>query len=145
MTRSDQPCLPEGAIFLPPLGGRSYALGSMQALFKADGEETRNHYSVSEWWLDPHAMGPGAHLHEANDEVFYVLEGSAAIRIGDIWLDAARGSFTLIPRGVLHDFKNTTAHKAGLLNFFTPGAFEPMMPGIVKWFEENRHTADARS
>ncbi len=113
-------------------------MGAIRAVFKADGDETGNRYCVSEWWLEPHTKGPGAHLHEANEEVFYVLEGTAAMLVGEQWIDAPKGSFILIPPRTMHDFENRTDRRFGLLNFFMPGGFEPMMPAIVKWFEENR-------
>lgn len=128
--------LPEGAIFLEPSQGRSYALGSMHAVFKADGNETADRYSISEWWLEPHSAGAGAHLHEENDEIFYVLEGVASLLIGDRWLDAAKGSFVRIPAGTMHDFENRTGNRAGLLNVFIPGGFEKNMPAIVEWFAQ---------
>jgi mannose-6-phosphate isomerase-like protein (cupin superfamily) len=130
--------LPAGSIYLPPEAGRVYEMGAMRAVFKADGAETSDRYCVSEWWLDPHTQGPGAHQHEENDEVFYVLEGTPSMLIGAAWVDAPPGSFMLIPRRTLHDFENRTDRRAGLLNFFIPGGFEPLMPAIVKWFEENR-------
>jgi mannose-6-phosphate isomerase-like protein (cupin superfamily) len=123
-----------GSIVLPPGGGRFYGLGAMQAVFKADEDETDQRYSVSEWWLDPDSTGPGAHAHEANDEVFYVIEGRPSVLVGDSWLDGERGSFFRIPAGVMHDFQNRTAERAGLLNFWIPGGFERNMPGIVEWF-----------
>ena len=49
------PCKP---IFLQPNEGRSYAMGQINAVFKADGAETENRYSISEWWLEPHTEGP---------------------------------------------------------------------------------------
>jgi mannose-6-phosphate isomerase-like protein (cupin superfamily) len=130
--------LPPGAIFLPPDGGRVYEMNTMRAVFKADGDETGDRYCVSEWWLDPHQPGPGAHLHEANDEIFYVLEGRPSMLVGERWIDAPKGSLVRIPANVLHDFENRTDTRIGLLNFFIPGGFEPMMPMIVKWFNENR-------
>jgi ferritin len=33
-------------------------MGRISAVFKADGAETGQLYSISEWWLDPHTM-PG--------------------------------------------------------------------------------------
>ena len=129
--------IPPGSIFLPPDGGRRYEMGKMQAVFKADEEETQARYCVSEWWLDPHSKGPGAHLHEANDEVFYVLEGTATLLVGDQWIEASKGSFFLIPAKTMHDFENRSDYKMGLLNFFIPGGFERNMPAIMKWFEEN--------
>lgn len=114
--------------------GRTYDCGTMTAVFKADENETNEKYSISEWWLQPNSGGPGAHSHEDNDEVFYVLEGS----VGDKWIDAEKGTFLRIPSKTIHDFKNTTSAKAGALNFFIPGGFERDMPAIVKWFADNR-------
>ncbi len=50
--------------------GRLYNCGTMTAIFKVDENETNEKYSISEWWLEPGSDGPGAHLHEENDEVF---------------------------------------------------------------------------
>lgn len=130
--------LPSGAIVLPRNGGRHYEMGTLHAVFKADEAETQERYSVSEWWLQPNAPGPGAHVHEVNDEVFFVLEGRPDLLIDQKWISLERGGFVLIPRGVAHDFRNTTDEEAGLLNLFIPGGFERNMPAIVTWFEENR-------
>ncbi len=124
-------------IVLEPDDGRHYALGAMRAVFKADGEETGNRYRISEWWLEPNAAGPGAHLHEENDEIFYVIEGRPSVLVDEEWIDAPKGTFLRIPAKTMHDFENRTDSKAGLLNIFIPGGFEENMPMIVKWFEEN--------
>lgn len=125
------------SIILQPGEGRKYLCGNMTAIFKADEEETNVNYSVSEWWLEPNSDGPGAHLHEANDEVFYVLEGTTSFLVGDKWIDANKGTFLRIPANTMHDFANRTGQKTGVLNFFIPGGFERNMPAIVNWFEEN--------
>ena len=123
-------------IYLPPGEGRSYPMGRINAVFKADMDETQAAYSVSEWWLEPHTQGPGAHSHE-EDDVFYVIEGTMSFLIGDRWIDAPKGSFVLAPGGVLHDFENRSFSRAGVLNFSIPGSFEESMPAISKWFAEN--------
>ncbi len=125
------------ALILLPGEGRSYNCGTMTAIFKADENETDNQYSVSEWWLEPNSEGPGPHMHEENTEVFYVLEGTVSILVGDQWVHAAKGSFIRIPPKTMHDFANRTEQKAGLLNVYIPGGFERNMPSIVKWFAEN--------
>jgi mannose-6-phosphate isomerase-like protein (cupin superfamily) len=130
--------LPEGAIVLRRNGGRRYEMGALSAVFKADEAETQARYSVSEWWLRPQTEGPGAHSHEANDEIFYVLQGNPEILVGDDWVALEPGSFVRIPAGVMHDFRNTTGEEAGLLNVFIPGGFERKMPAIVEWFARNR-------
>jgi len=108
----------------------------MTAIFKADENETDNKYSISEWWLEPNSAGPGAHQHENNDEVFYVLEGTTSFLVGDHWVDAEKGTFLRIPAKTMHDFANRTTMKTGVLNFFIPGGFERNMPSIVKWIED---------
>jgi mannose-6-phosphate isomerase-like protein (cupin superfamily) len=123
-------------IFLPCGGGRAYSMGRMNAIFKADGKETGNRYSISEWWLEAHTTGPGAHSH-AEDDVFFVIEGTMSFLIGDRWMDAPKGSFVLAPAGVTHDFENRSPARAGALNFSIPGGFETNMPDIVQWFAEN--------
>jgi len=126
-------------IHLPPGGGRAYPMGRIRSVFKADGEETASRYTISEWWLEPNTTGPGAHSHD-DDDVFYVLEGTMSILVGDEWIDAPKGSFLLAPGGVTHDFENRTSEPAGVLNFSTGGGFESHMPAIVKWFAENPPT-----
>lgn len=122
------------AIVLQPGEGRRYALGAMQAVFKADEKETAAAYSISEWWLDPHTPGPGAHSHEANDDIFYIIEGVVRVLVGERCIDASRGCFVRVPAGVMHDFSNETDERAGLLNFYVPGGFERDMPAIVDWY-----------
>ncbi len=126
---------PERAvILLPPGGGRHYAMGLLSAVFKADEADTGAGYSVSEWILMPGQPGVGAHSHEANDEVFVVLEGMPELFIDDDWHASPTGTFARIPAGVTHDFRNPTDRPARLLNVFIPGGFERDMPKIVAWF-----------
>lgn len=125
-------------IVLVPGGGRRYEMGRICAVFKADEAETADGYSISEWWLDANTTGPGAHSHP-EDDVFFVLEGTMSILVGEKWVEAPRGSFVLIPGGVKHDFENRSAERAGVLNF-SSGPFESEMPGIVDWFREHPPT-----
>jgi mannose-6-phosphate isomerase-like protein (cupin superfamily) len=120
-----------------PGEGREYRMPAMRAVFHADGEETGNTYSVSEWWLEPRSDGPGAHSHEANDEIFRIVEGRMSVLVGDRWIDAPAGSTIVVPAGTTHDFANRTDARAGLFNVFIPGGFEKNMPEIMKWYEEN--------
>lgn len=120
-------------VVLPPGGGRAYDMGAIQAVFKADGAESAERYSISEWWLEPHATGPGLHSH-AEDDVFYVLAGTMSILVDDAWIEAEQGAFVLVPGGVQHDFQNRGDVRAGVLNVSAPGGFEPAMPEIRDWF-----------
>jgi mannose-6-phosphate isomerase-like protein (cupin superfamily) len=123
-------------VVLAPGDGRSYPMGRISAIFKADGAETNTRYSISEWWLEPHTKGPGAHAHP-EDDIFYVLEGTMSVLVADEWTQATKGAFVLIPGGVTHDFENRGDTRAGVLNLSIPGEFEQHMPGIAQWFVQN--------
>ena len=111
-------------------------MGRIAAVFKADGHETADRYSISEWWLEPNTKGPGAHSH-SEDDIFYVIEGTMSVLVGEAWTHADRGSFILVPGGVTHDFENRGQVRAGVLNLSVPGQFEPNMQGIAEWFAEH--------
>ena len=132
----DSPELNRKPVVLAPGAGRAYPMGAISAIFKADGHESANRYSISEWWLEARTKGPGAHAHD-EDDVFFVLEGTMSFLLGDTWVDGARGSFVLVPGGMIHDFENRSTAPAGVLNISAPGGFEPNMPAISQWFHEH--------
>ena len=123
-------------IVLRPGGGRPYRMGGMSSVFKADGAETADGYSISEWWLEARTRGPGAHSHP-EDDVFYVIEGTMSFLVEGEWIDCPAGSFVLAPGGATHDFENRSDSRAGVLNVSVPGGFEKNMGMIVEWFARN--------
>ena len=125
-------------IILPPGEGRSYELGPMRGVFKADGEETGDRYCVSEWSVEPGAPGPGPHHHDANEELFLVTEGTMSFLVGDEWIDAPAGTFLRVPAGVTHDFENRTDEPATAFNVFIPGGFEAP---FREWVERARSSS----
>ena len=58
--------------------------------------------------MPPGGGFPFAHLHEAYEEVFYVLEGVVEYRVGDDWIAAPAGSTVFVPPGVAHAFRNSS-------------------------------------
>jgi quercetin dioxygenase-like cupin family protein len=131
-------------VILGPGEGRAYPMGDrLSAVFKADGAQTDSAYAISEWWLEPHTKGPGAHSHP-DDDVFYVLAGTIHLLAGTEWTAAAAGSFVLVPGGTTHDFQNRGDERAGFLNISVPGGFEHNMPSIAEWFSA-RSPQDARA
>jgi mannose-6-phosphate isomerase-like protein (cupin superfamily) len=130
---ADHDAAARAPVVLGPGEGRSYPMGRLHAIFKADDAETDGAYSISEWWLEPHTPGPGPHSHP-EDDTFFVLEGTLSILVGDRWTDAPAGSFVLVPGGVTHCFQNRGDTRAGALNVSAPGDFEQRMPGIADWF-----------
>src|SRR5215813_6401431 len=121
-------------IILAPGAGRSYPMGRIRSVFKADGAETGNTYCVSEWWLEPNTQGPPPHTHE-EDHAWYVIGGKMNVLIGKRWTELSQGSFVVIPGGVRHSFENrSVTERAGILSFNNQAGFEEDLPGISKWF-----------
>ncbi len=119
--------------------GRKYKLGAQEnteVLFKADGEEVANQYAITEWWLESGGPGPAPHVHENNDELIYVLEGSVSVLLGEEWSEHDKGSLIVIPAGTTHTFANKSAHKMGILNIVIGSAYEFMMPQITQMFAD---------
>ena len=48
--------------------------------------------------------------------MFFVLEGTLTMRLGEETLDLAAGSFVLVPPGTAHTFSNRTDQPVRLLN-----------------------------
>jgi quercetin dioxygenase-like cupin family protein len=117
-------------LIVPAGQGRAYDMGRMQAVFKADQDETAGRYSISEWWLEPGTRGPGVHAH-SDDHIFYVIEGSLRLVVDGQWSVLDKGGYALIPGGVPHDFENRGAAKVGFISLNAPGGFEAKMAGIA--------------
>ena len=47
---------------------------------------------------------PPDHVHPAEDEMFYVLEGEAAFRCGGERFDVRAGGFVFLPQGIEHGY-----------------------------------------
>ena len=117
--------------------GRRYVLGKssdVEVVFRADGDEIGNQFAVTEWWMDPGAPGLDSHVHADNHELIYVLSGEMSILVDTTWTSHAAGSLVFVPSGTAHGFRNDSAAKAGVLNVFTNGAYEAMMPQIQAMF-----------
>ncbi len=123
-------------LVVTPDAGREYDMGRMRAVFFADGEETGQRYSISEWSLEANTEGPGAHSHP-DDHLFYVLEGTLSLFIDEERTEAPRGSYAVIPGGVSHDFNNVGTETCRFISINVPAGFEEMMPGLVRYFAEN--------
>jgi quercetin dioxygenase-like cupin family protein len=117
-------------IVVLPEHGRVYEMGRMRAVFKADGEETDERFSISEWWLEPQTRGPGMHAHE-DDHIFYVIEGSVRFCADGNWTDLKKGGYAIIPGGTPHDFENRETVRSGFISINLPGGFEAEMSGIA--------------
>jgi mannose-6-phosphate isomerase-like protein (cupin superfamily) len=64
--------------------------------------------------------GPPLHLHHAQEEYFYVIEGRALFQVGEQKVELKPGDSVLGPRGVPHTFVPVGETPAHMLIAFTP-------------------------
>ena len=70
--------------------------------------------------------GPPTHVHQTEDEFFYVVSGDFKVRLGDRVLSVPPQSVMFVPRGTAHTFENVGKEPGVLLVGVTPGGFEKM-------------------
>lgn len=87
---------------------------------KASAPSTAGALSVFEISVEG---GPPLHVHDREDESFYVLQGALSVRCGNDTYDAAAGSFVFLPRGRTHRFWSKAGSSKVLL-IVVPGGIE---------------------
>jgi mannose-6-phosphate isomerase-like protein (cupin superfamily) len=90
---------------------------------KATAESTGGVLMFSEVDAAP-GGGPPLHVHEREDEWFYVVEGAFDIVLGDEVVHAGPGDFAFVPHGTPHRFANAGTGPGRILAALTPGGLE---------------------
>jgi mannose-6-phosphate isomerase-like protein (cupin superfamily) len=112
----------DGSVTLEPGEGKTIKVPGHPMTFKATKENTGGAYSLQEVTVD--GEGPPQHIHKAEEEAWYVLEGELNIKIGENIIKGTAGSFVLIPRGTVHTFWNAGPTPAKFLGILSPPGFE---------------------
>jgi quercetin dioxygenase-like cupin family protein len=106
--------------------------GPTTVTIKATGEETNNSFYLGEGVFEPGFPGPPPHRHHRLHDMFYVLDGTLTMRLGDETLELESGSFVCVPPGVVHTFSNVSDAPVRLLNFNTPAGWENYMRDLAE-------------
>jgi uncharacterized cupin superfamily protein len=59
--------------------------------------------------------------------MFYVLDGTLSMRLGEEAIELPAGGFVCVPPGVVHTFTNPSETAVRFLNFNTPAGWENYM------------------
>jgi mannose-6-phosphate isomerase-like protein (cupin superfamily) len=116
-------------------GERLWIVGDTMTL-KATGETSGGNLVLLENLTAP-GGGPPPHVHSREDEFFYVIDGTFEIRIADRLHAVGPGGFAYVPRGTVHNFRNTAGTPSRILVGFTPSGIE----GFLR--ESGRPATDA--
>jgi quercetin dioxygenase-like cupin family protein len=91
-------------ILLGPGEGKTVSLMGGRYTYKAVGRDTGGRYGLVEMTAPAGIPGPPPHVHETEEDAFYVIEGELTVQIGERTLQAHAGTFALVPRGTVHTF-----------------------------------------
>ncbi len=91
----------------------------------ATGDQTGGALGLYRQTIAPKS-GPPTHIHQAEDEFFYVVSGEFKVKLGDRIMSAPAHSVMFVPRGTAHSFQNVGPEPGVLLVGVTPGGFEKM-------------------
>jgi mannose-6-phosphate isomerase-like protein (cupin superfamily) len=108
---------------LGPADGQAWWFLGNLVTVKAAGAQTRGRLTVVEF-LNPPGFAPPLHRHLEEDEMFYLLSGTARIHCGTDDLTAGPGDFVLLPAGLPHTFTVGPDEPLHCLQITTPSGFE---------------------
>lgn len=113
--------------------GETIPAGPSMNRAKVPATATDGRASVIEMTLDAAWEGPPPHLHDQIDHIWYVVEGSVEIRLGDERFDLRPGDVAWVPRGQAHSF-GTRDQPAVMLQVDTPRALDAYFRDLAQAF-----------
>jgi mannose-6-phosphate isomerase-like protein (cupin superfamily) len=101
--------------------GERLAFSDAEFLVLASAETTGGAFSIIEE-RDP--LDTPRHVHEREDELFYVLEGEHVFTVGEVEFRAGPSGVVFAPRGVPHEHRRVVARSGRFLTLISPAGFE---------------------
>ena len=92
-------------------------------IIKASGKQTGNAFSLVEM-VTPVGGGAPYHVHRADDETFYVLEGQLEFISGERRMIGGPGTTVFLPRNIPHGFRVVGTSPAKFLVLGVPSGFD---------------------
>jgi mannose-6-phosphate isomerase-like protein (cupin superfamily) len=123
---------PDGSGFTVASGeGQQLAWPGVDIRVKASGDQTGRRFSVLEDRSDETTVP--LHVHEREDEAFYLLDGNMSVNCGDDTFQVGPGSFVFLPRGIPHGHTIDPGGATKLI-LLCPGGFEGFFRDMAQGF-----------
>ena len=121
---------------VPNDGGERLHFGGIEIIVRASEASTGGAFTVLEE-VDP--VDTPLHIHQNEDELWYVLEGEHVVRVGDEEFSVGPGDIVFAPRGVPHAQRRVVERTGRYLVLFYPAGFEGFFRELA---EAERNDAD---
>jgi len=109
--------------------GERLRFGDAEVIVRASASSTGGAFSIVE---EVDALDTPLHVHEREDELFYVLEGEHVFRVGDRELPAGPGAVVFAPRGVPHAHRRVVPRTGRFLTMCSPAGFEGFFRALAE-------------
>jgi mannose-6-phosphate isomerase-like protein (cupin superfamily) len=113
-----------GRMTIAAPGGERVTLGGLGIVWKIEGDEAENRFSVVHHPLAPRALAAPLHRHTREDEYSYVLHGTLGALLGDDVVTAEPGTWVFKPRNQWHTFWNAGDTPCEIIEIISPAGFE---------------------
>jgi mannose-6-phosphate isomerase-like protein (cupin superfamily) len=102
--------------------GERLVFGDVTIVVRADGDATGGAFTLLE--EVPPLVDTPLHVHEREDELFYVLEGEHVFRVGDDEFTVGPRGLVFAPRRIPHAQRRVVPGEGRLLVLTAPGGLE---------------------
>lgn len=102
-------------------GGERLRFGEVEVVVKASADSTGGAFTILE---ENEPVDTPLHVHENEDELFYVLEGEHVFQVGDRQFQAGPGELVFAPRGVPHAQRRVASRTGRILVLASPAGLE---------------------
>ena len=117
-------------------GGERLEFAGATIFVRASAETTGGSFTVFE--EAPPLLDTPLHVHEREDEIFFVLEGEHVITCGTEEFRLAPGDMAFAPRGVPHAQRRVVPGEGRLLIMTSPAGFEGFFRELAAAEREGR-------
>jgi mannose-6-phosphate isomerase-like protein (cupin superfamily) len=101
--------------------GERLAFAGAIFLLKASADTTAGGFGIIE---EANPLDTPLHVHEHEDELFFVIEGEHVFRVGDEEFPAGPGAVVFAPRRVPHAHRRVVPRTGRFLTVVSPAGFE---------------------
>lgn len=114
---------------------QSYWVVGDSVKFIATGENTNYQYDLFDVYVPPN-IGTTPHIHLAQDEGFYIVEGKVKFQLNNQVITATPGTFVDIPKGQIHAYRNVETTPARIILQGVPSGLDKLIQDTSRPFSD---------
>ena len=122
----------EAPFWVDAEAGAIWNIFGLKIVGKVMSQQTNGKYAVVVSTAPP-SGGPPLHVHQHEDEMFYVLKGTYEFQFGNETVIANAGDWVHLPRQIPHRFRNIGTEPGETMNLLIPGGLEQFFVEIDRF------------